>query len=144
MSLQLFPTNFPPQNTAVVDNNNTVTTPWMAFFRALFNRTGQGSGSQFSTNSSIIPTGGTQTTATVLSDDWNAVSSAGFYTLPALTMGQQVTLFNNSGGNINVFPPVGATITFLGVNAGLNNFITLAATDFIIAYYFSDTDIQVA
>lgn len=145
--IQVFPTLFPQPNTQIIDAKGTMTTPGMGFFRALFNRTGQGNGIEFSALNGIVGAGASQATATALTNDWNAVSSTsvgGGVILPALTGGQQIMVFNNTGGNLNLFPPVGGTLTLLGVSAGLNNAITMAAADFMICYFFSATDIQVA
>ena len=147
MTINTFQTNFPPQNTPVVDQSYTVTMPWMAFFRAIYNRTGFGNGIPYTTQGAIAGAGNSQATATPLQNDWNAVATTsvgGGVILPALTGGQQVMVFNNTGGNLNLFPPAGGTITFLGASAGLNNAIVMAATDFVIVYYFSATDLQVA
>lgn len=145
MTIDLFQTNFPTQITPVVDAKAQVTTPWMAFFRAVYNRTGQGNGILYTTESGIAGAGTTQATATALGNDWNEVATTsvgGGVILPSLTGGQQVVLFNNTGGNLNIYPPVGGTITFLGASLGLNNPHVSAAPDFVICYFFSSTDIQ--
>ena len=143
MSLTLFPTAFPPSNTAVTDTQGRMTNAGMAFWRALFNRTGQDNGSQFTTANGLIGAGTTQADALALTNDWNAiVTGGGGVILPALTTGQQVLVFNNSISAVNVYPPLGASLTVLGVNPGPNLPYAMAVPDAIICYYFSPTDIQ--
>jgi len=147
MSLQLFPTNFPTTNTPIVNASGAMSNPGMSFFRALFNRTGQDSGSQFATANNLVATGATQATALLLQADWNNITNAGTFgvRLPALTEGQQVWVFNNDPLNqLLIYPPSGASITYIGVNAGINNPVTLSAANIFAAFYFSDTEIVAA
>jgi hypothetical protein len=145
MSVNLFQTNFPPQITPIVDQRQQVTTPWMAFFRALYLRTGESVGTPFVTQNNISAAGVTQATATPLISDWNNITtviggSEGVI-LPAMTMGQSITVFNNAGGNVNIYPPVGASLTVLGVATATNIPYVSTFPDAVIFYYFSDTDI---
>ena len=145
MSVNLFQTNFPPSNAPIVDDKGAMSTLGMAFFRALYNRTGESVGTPFSTATNLVAVGATQGTALPLIDNWNNITSgAGSgVILPAMTMGQSITVFNNlPAGNLNIYPPSGGNITFLGIAQGINNALVSAAPDFIIFYYFSDTDIQ--
>jgi len=138
---------FPNSNTPLVAPNGVMTTTLMQFLRAIYNRTGQETGIPFTTNSAVAGAGTTQADATLLDNDWNAVASTsggGGVILSSLTTGQQQTVFNNTGGNLKLYPPLGGTITWLSVSAGLNNAITLAAADFVICYFFSPTNIQAA
>ena len=96
-----YQTNFPPQNTVIIDEKGQITTPWMAFLRALFFRTGEGPG--------IVPSVNLTATGS-LTDDWNYVVAAGAITLQALTGGQMQMVYNASGVNINISGPTGSTI----------------------------------
>lgn len=146
--IQLFPTNFPPSNTPIIDDRGVMSNPGMAFFRALFNRTGQDNGSLYSAAGTLSSLGTTQATALVLTADWNnvtAVASGTGVTLPALTAGQMVWVFNNDpANNLNVYPPNGASITYQSVNAGVNNPVSLAFASLLAAFYFSNTSIVAA
>ena len=97
--ISVFQTNFPPQITPIVDQKQQITTPWMAFLRALYLRTGESTG---------LPNQVNLTATGSLTDDWNLISAD--VTLPALTGGQNVLIQNTVGGAVNVFPPSGATI----------------------------------
>ena len=146
--IQLFPTNFPTSNTPIVDDKGAMSLPGMAFFRALFNRTGQDSGSAYATSNTLSSIGTTQATALVLNADWNNVTTVASGTgvlLPSLTQGQMVWVFNNDPAqNLNVYPPIGASITYQSVNAGVNNPVSLAFASLLAAFYFSNTSIVAA
>ena len=149
--IQSFPTNFPASNTPIVDDKGAMSTPGMAFFRALFNRTGQDSGSAYATSDTLSSIGTTQPTALVLTADWNNVTTVGGFgsnngvLLPALTAGQMVWVFNNDpANNLNVYPPSGASITYQSVNAGVDNPVSLAFASLLAAFYFSNTSIVAA
>ena len=146
--IQLFPTNFPPSNTPIIDQQGAMSIPGMAFFRALWNRTGQLNGSLYSTANTLSSTGTTQADALALINDWNNVTTVAPGTgviLPALTTGQMVWVFNNDPAqNVNVYPPIGASITYLAVNAGVNNPVSLAFASILAAFYFSNTSIVAA
>jgi hypothetical protein len=94
-------TNFPPQATPIVDQSGKMTTPGMAFFRALYDRTGGGNGL---VNQVFTGPGGD------LAADWNYLTSSGNSTLPALTGGQMVMVQNSSGSFANINAPAGASI----------------------------------
>ena len=146
--IQSFPTNFPASNTPIVDDKGAMSIPGMAFFRALFNRTGQDSGSAYATANALASAGTTQATALVLTADWNNVTTVASGTgvlLPALTQGQMVWVFNNDPAqNLNVYPPIGASITYQSVNADVNNPVSLAFASLLAAFYFSNTSIIAA
>lgn len=122
--IQVFQAQFPSQITPIIDQQGTITTPWMAFLRAMFGRTGQGTGLQNQVN--LTATGD-------ITADWNIVAASPA-NLPALTGGQLIVIQNKSGGNVTVNPPVGATIdggaTYL-----------LADTKMQIFWFFSATQI---
>ena len=146
--IQLFPTNFPTSNTPIVDDKGAMSLPGMAFFRALFNRTGQDSGSAYATSDTLSSIGTTQATALAITADWNNITTVASGTgvlLPSLTQGQMVWVFNNDPAqNLNVYPPIGASITYQSVNAGVNNPVSLAFASLLAAFYFSNTSIIAA
>ena len=143
--IQSFPTNFPASNTPIVDDKGAMSIPGMAFFRALFNRTGQDSGSAYATANALASAGTTQATALVLTADWNnitAVVSGTGVLLPALTQGQMVWVFNNdSANNLNVYPPSGASITYSSVTSAVNSPISVSFGSGVACFYFSNTAI---
>ena len=146
--IQLFPTNFPPSNTPIVDDKGAMSIPGMAFFRALFNRTGQNNGSIYTPANTLSSTGTTQADALVLTADWNnvtTVSSGTGVILPTLTAGQMVWVFNNDlANNLNVYPPSGASITYQSVTTAANSPISLAFASLAAFFYFSNTSIVAA
>lgn len=143
MSVNLFQTVFPPQNTPVIDKTGTLTNPFMAFFRDLYNRTGAGTGTPYSVGNNLVATGSTQNDALELINDWNNVTTGGGkgVRLPAMTMGQTIVVFNFSGSNVNVYPPSGASLNVLGAVTGTNAPYVSASPDAVIFYFFSDTAI---
>ena len=146
--IQLFPTNFPPANTPIIDQQGAMSNPGMAFFRALWNRTGQLNGSLYSAANTLSSTGTTQADALALINDWNNVTTVTPGTgviLPALTTGQMVWVFNNDPAqNLNVYPPIGASITYQSVTTAVNAPISLAFASLVAVFYFSNTSIVAA
>ena len=146
--IQLFPTNFPPSNTPIIDEKGAMSIPGMAFFRALWNRTGQNNGSAYATADTLSSTGTTQADALALTNDWNNITTVSTGTgvlLPALTQGQMVWVFNNDPAqNLNVYPPIGASITYQSVTSAVNSPISLAFASLVAAFYFSNTSIVAA
>ena len=121
--------------------------PGMAFFRALWNRTGQLNGT-YTTSDTLTATGTTQADALVLVSDWNNVTSvpAGSgVILPALTAGQQLWVFNNDPAqNLNVYPPIGSSITYQSVTGAVNAPISVAFASLVAIFYLSNTSIVAA
>ena len=114
---QVFPTTFPPSNTPIVDEKGAMSNTGMAFFRALFNRTGQGSGLPNQVSQDIIAAGVDSSTATVLTSDWNFISSGALSAgvlLPTLTGGQMVMVMNGTAFDVTIYPPDGAAIDIAG------------------------------
>ena len=144
--IQLFPTNFPPSNTPIIDQQGAMSIPGMAFFRALWNRTGQNSGAAYATADALVSAGTTQADALTLTADWNNVTTAGKgVILPALTQGQMVWVFNNDPAqNLNVYPPSGASITYQSVTTAVNAPISVAFASLVACFYFSNTSIVAA
>ena len=121
---QIFPTNFPPSNAPIIDDKGAMSILGMAFFRALYNRTGQGNGLVNQVDTAAV--GGD-----TLTDDWNLITSGtGTCTLPSLTGGQMIVVQNNSGGGILIAAPSGSTID------GSANY-SLASTKMQIFWYFT-------
>src|SRR5690242_4429441 len=87
---------FPPSNTPVVDQRNNLTTSWMGFFRALFNRTGMGTGIPFQLQQIDSSSPSFNVTA-----DWvfvsGALPAAGPIVLPDLSPGQFIVVQTVSG-----------------------------------------------
>ena len=119
-----YQTNFPPQNTVIIDEKGQITTPWMAFLRALFLRTGAGDG--------IIPAVSLTATGS-LTNDWNYVTTSPT-TLTALTGGQMQMIQNASGGNLTINAPAGAKID------GASTY-TLANTKMQLFWFLSSSQI---
>ena len=114
--IQLFQTTFPPSNTPIVDEKGAMSNTGMAFFTALFNRTGQGSGLPNQVSQDIIAAGIDSSTATGLTSDWNFISSGALsagVVLPTLTGGQMVMVMNGSAFDVTTYPPTGAAIDTL-------------------------------
>jgi len=127
--IQVFPTVFPPQNTPVTKQDGTVTNAFMAFFRDLWNRTGQGSGlpNQVDTNASGS-----------LTSDWNITNpilvAPPPVTLPSLTGGQGIVIQNAGPGILTINAPSGATI-----DGGAS--YPLAQNKMQIFWFFSSTQV---
>jgi hypothetical protein len=101
--------------------------------RALFNRTGGAPGIPFTTGSSLIGSGVDQSTALVLTDDFNEVlSGSGGVTLASLQPGEFQVVFNGLGGNLNVYPPSKGQINALGNNTPY--VLATGKTQFFICY----------
>jgi hypothetical protein len=128
---QVFPTTFPPSNTPIVDEKGAMSNTGMSFFRALFNRTGQGSGLPNQVNINVSGAAGQ-----VLTADWNLITAnIGNCILPTLTGGQMVVVQCSNGTGVDIIPPAGATIDGGGP-------YTLADLKIQIFWFFSSTDIR--
>ena len=100
----LYPTNFPPQTNPVIDKNGNMTIPGTNFWKALWNRTGGGTGIVNSAANTVTASGQT------LTDDITNITagSGGTVTLVALQPGQQQLVRNVSGGNVTISPASGS------------------------------------
>lgn len=138
--IQLFQTNFPPQTTPLVDSKGCMTIPGMAFWRALWQRTGAGPGLVNQVALGLVASGSTQANALALTADWNLIgttpNSSGVI-LPALTGGQSVLVVNGGVNPLNVYPPLTAQIDALGVNSTY----ALAASKMQVFNFFSSASI---
>ena len=104
----------------MVDAKGCMTTQGMAFWRALWNRTGQGNGLQNQVAVSLTATGTTQATALGLTADWNLITvtpSNSGVVMPPLIGGQAILIANEGLNSLNVYPPSGSQIDALGANA---------------------------
>ena len=112
MSIQKYPVQYQPTSPLVDKNGVPIVGYGRAFFLGLYNRTGLGTG--------IVPivtpppglkaTGAGLDDALLLTQDWNDVQSgagAGVAIASGLDLkpGNDIWVFNGSGGNINVYPP---------------------------------------
>ena len=138
--LQVFQTTFPPATTPIVDARGNMTNDGMAFLRALFGRTGLGTGIVDQVDDTVTANGSVIGTATALTSDWNVVAHAAgsdvAVQLPALTGGQSCVVFNQSDGaaTLTIFPPSGATID------GTSSY-SLASTKMQIFWYIDQQTI---
>ena len=103
MSTILYPTNFPPQTNPVIDKTGNMTIPGTNFWKALWNRTGGGTGIVNSTANIVTAAGQT------LTNDITNITAGGGSTaiLAALEPGQQQLVRNVSGGNVTISPASG-------------------------------------
>ena len=117
-----------------------MTTQGMAFWRALWNRTGQGSGLQNHVALALVAAGTTQANALALTADWNQITttaSGSGVVMPALVGGQGVLIANEGLNALNVYPPSASQIDALGVNAAYS----LASLKLQVYSFFSATQI---
>jgi hypothetical protein len=120
--LPVFPyPQFPPQAAKSVNPDGSMANPFYYLLQALFQRTGTNSGVAQSIGTSISAAGGTQATATALSSNYNFITGGtGGVLLPTMQPGQSVVVFNQTSAAINVYPPTGAAINGLTVNAPIS------------------------
>lgn len=136
--ITLFQTFFPPPNTPVVKPDGTMSTQGMAFWRALWGRTGQLTGIPNTVGLALTAAGTTQADALALINDWNQltiVAALSGAILPGLTGGQSVLVANEGANALSVYPPVGSAIDALGANAAYS----LASTKLQLFSFFSAT-----
>lgn len=124
MSFQGFPYKF-PQGPLVNPASGMHTTDGRNFQLSLFNRTGGSNGIGPNVNTGLIAQGNRQTNALQLGADWNQVDSAAAGTgvqLPMMKPGNDITVVNNTGNSLTVYPFGGAQID----NGAINEPVTLA------------------
>lgn len=119
MRLTAFDALFPPEPTVIINpEKGTIARPsGVNLLRALWNRTGQGSGIIPSVALGIVATGATSLTAFGLTDDWNEVDTVPVGSgvqIPQLQPGQLCVIFNSSANILRVYPIVGVVIDALG------------------------------
>lgn len=127
MKLATFHHPFPFDHEELFDKQGRFTPTGSRFHRALYDRTGAGSGIIPSVLKTLIAQGNSQVTATQLADDWNHIATVAAGTgvqIPALKVGQEVYIGNDGSNALKVYPPGGWTIDGLAVNGAY----ALAAT----------------
>ena len=138
--ITLFPTNFPAQPIPLINKDGTMTIPGTNFWKALWNRTGGGTGIFQQNTSALVATGTAQADALSLMADWNQITTTASGTgvvLPSLTGGQSCLVLNSGATSLNVYPPTDAQIDVLGAN----NPYSLATLKMQIYWFFSSTAI---
>lgn len=125
--IPLYTANLPDQTKEMVDSNDKPSATWWLMLRAVWSRTGLGSGVPVQVDNDLSAAGTTQPTALQLNLDWSEVlttpASSGVMLL-ALQPGQTQVVYNGDAANsLKVFPPNGWSIDALGANAAY----TLAA-----------------
>lgn len=118
--IPLYTANLPDQTKAMVDGNDKPSATWWLMLRAVWSRTGLGSGVPIQVDNSLSAAGTNQATALQLNLDWNEVlttpSGSGVMLL-ALQPGQTQVVYNGGTNPLSVFPPNGWSIDALGANA---------------------------
>ena len=119
--IPLFTANIPDQTKVMVDSSGVPTKTWWLAFRAVWSRTGLGSGVPNQVDTNLTSAGTGQADALQLNLDWNEVltvaAGSGVMLLP-LQPGQEQRVFNgDSADSVKVYPPVGWCIDALGTNA---------------------------
>jgi hypothetical protein len=93
------------------------------FELALFNRTGAGTGIVPVVQTGLVAQGNGQSNALLLAADWNrvdTVTSGSGVVMPTLQPGNDISVWNNGGNNLEVYPFSGAAINGGTVNAGVS------------------------
>ena len=112
----------PDQTKVLVDSSGIPTKTYWLLFRAIWSRTGLGTGVPYQVANNLTATGSTQADALVLNLDWNEVlttpSGSGVVVHDTtLQPGQSLTVYNGDGVNsLKVYPPSGWQIDALGIN----------------------------
>jgi hypothetical protein len=121
VTLPNFPNKFLASTERIVDGSGRLLPIFFELIKALWNRTGSGSGVPASVATGIAAAGTTQATATALgTNDWNSVDSGATNSgvqLVSLQVGQSQTVFNNTGNTIKVYPQSGQSIDAGAANA---------------------------
>lgn len=122
MTLPNFPNKFFASSEKILDGSGRLLPIAFELIKALWNRTGAGSGIPASVATGIAAAGTTQATATALgSNDWNSIVTVNAGTgvqLVAMQVGQSQTVYNNGGGNaLKVYPQSGQAIDAGAANA---------------------------
>jgi hypothetical protein len=111
VSIQKFTAQFNPTSPLVDSQGIPILGYGRAFFLALFNRTGQGTGIVPIVSDPISATGATIADAFQLENDWNNVTNipagTGVAISSALSLqpGNDIWVMNAGAGDLNVYPP---------------------------------------
>jgi hypothetical protein len=119
MKLSTFPHVFPGDMDLLHHKDGKLTAFGHRWHRALFDRTGGGSGVIPSVVTSLIAQGNTQLTALVLKDDWNHIGTTAANTgvqIPKIITGQEIYVANDGVNPLKIYPWGGWQIDSLGVN----------------------------
>lgn len=115
--IPLYPRPLPQRLEAIVDARGQPLPSFFFLQLALLNRTGGDSGLIEQIANDLTATGATQATALEVVLDVNEVlDGSGGVILKQLQPPQIMEVFNGTGGNINVYPPIGGEIDALGTN----------------------------
>jgi hypothetical protein len=119
--IPLFTAQMPDQTKVMVDSKGVPASTWWLMLRAVWSRTGQGSGVPVQVANNLAATGSSQADALGLNLDWNEVlstpSGSGVILLN-LQPGQTQVVYNGDAANaLKVYPPSNWAIDALGVNA---------------------------
>jgi hypothetical protein len=119
--IPLYQANLPDQTKVMLGPNGAPDKTWWLMLRAVWSRTGLGSGVPIQVDNELEAAGTNQATALVLNLDWNEVltvpSGAGV-SLLNLQPGQTQVVFNGDPANsLKVYPYSNWQIDALGANA---------------------------
>lgn len=130
--------NLPPPQVPIVDPKTGIfSADGWKFIVSLIQRIASAIPTQ-TVATTVAAAGSTQATATPLTKQSSTVTSGGGgVLLLSLQAGQSQTVRNRSGGNINVYPPSGASIESAGMNVA---FVLGNGND---ATFFFDTTILI-
>jgi hypothetical protein len=141
MSFRSFPYAFITGGTKIINQQDgTPTTNFYKYLLALFNRTGAGTGIVPIVSGPLTAAGGSQADALALANDWNNVTAAfagSGVVMPQMSPGNDISVLNNSGTPINVYPFPGASINA----ASQNSPYSLAPGDLALFEVWSTTQI---
>jgi hypothetical protein len=143
MSLTVYPQNFPPATTPIVDTSTGVPTQFGRFLLlAFFNRTGQQQGIVTQVATGLTAAGSTRADALALAADWNEVdttpANSGVSIPVALQPGQMIVVFNGGANALKVYPPSAAKIDGGAAGAAYS----LAAGKMQVFFMFSPTQFR--
>jgi hypothetical protein len=120
MKLATFNHPFPFDHEELFDKYGRMTPTGSRFHRAIFDRTGAGSGIIPSVLQGLIAQGNSQTTAAMLQEDWNHIGTVVAGTgvqVPNLKVGQEVYVANDGANTLRIYPPGGWTIDANPINS---------------------------
>ena len=114
--ISLNPYQLPGTTVDMAKGDGSPTTQYYYLFRALFLRSGGQSGIPFTVGANLTAAGIGQSTALVLTNDFNEVlNGSGGVSLAALQPGQFQLVFNGLG-SLNVYPAVNGQIDAIAAN----------------------------
>ena len=118
--IPLYTSNLPDQTKVFLGPNGAPAATWWLMLRAVWSRTGLGSGVPIQVDNNLNGAGSSQVDALQLNLDWSEVlttPSGSGVVLLSVQPGQTQVVFNGDVANaLNVFPPSNWQIDKLGVN----------------------------